>query len=144
MSKTNYNKMSEQTKKPYSKPTITTIPAEEITNSNDVPEEIKQVIVEQQVSDKPSYDVVKATIDYVKQVIDNPSVVAVKGTVVNCTKLNVRKSPSTTADIAAIIQKDDEVSIDTTFEHENFYKIRYGAIKGYCMKDYIEYIEKAE
>mgnify|MGYP003444793517 CR=1 FL=1 len=134
MNKTNYNKMSEQTTKPYSKPTITAIPAEEI----------KQDITEQHLSNKPTDDRTNATTDYAKQVIDNQSVVALKGTVVNCTKLNVRKNPYTTADIAAVIQKGDEVSIDTTFEHDDFYKIRYGVIKGYCMKDYIEYIEKAE
>lgn len=125
--KTNYNNFSKGEKKNWQKPVVQTVQA---NNTDD-----KQIVTEQQADNKSPNDAVK-------QIIKNPFLYeAVKGKVDKCVRLNIRKEPSVTADVVSIIKKDDIVYIDKSFENDDFYRIRYGAIKGYCMKDYIEIID---
>lgn len=60
------------------------------------------------------------------------------GVVVDCNKLNVRIEPSTESSVIFVINKGDEVEIDTKIENPEFYRITnvLGA-SGYCMKKYI-------
>jgi hypothetical protein len=60
------------------------------------------------------------------------------GKVFNCVKLNVRKAPSKTADIAAVIKLDDTVKYTYTND-KDWYKVdnEKGAI-GYCMAEFIK------
>lgn len=125
--KTNYNNFSKGEKKNWQKPVVQTVQA---NNTDD-----KQIVTEQQADNKSPNDAVK-------QIIKSPFLYeAVKGKVDKCARLNIRKEPSVTADVVSIIKKDDIVYIDKSFENDEFYRIRYGAIKGYCMKDYIEIID---
>lgn len=60
------------------------------------------------------------------------------GVVVNCQRLNVRKGPSTDAEILTTIKASSEVKIDTDTSTDEFYKIHTDAgIEGFCMKKYI-------
>ena len=61
----------------------------------------------------------------------------ITGTVVNCTRLNVRATPKLNAAILCTIDKSSEVIIEDD-SNEKFYKIVTGAgVEGYCMKDYV-------
>lgn len=125
--KTNYSNFSKEEKKNWQQPVVQTV----LTNDADD----KQIATEQQPDDKSPKDAVK-------QIIQNSVMYApVQGKVSKCVRLNIRKEPSITADVVSIIKKDDVVYIDKSFENDDFYRIRYGAVKGYCMKDYIEIID---
>lgn len=61
----------------------------------------------------------------------------ITGTVINCTRLNVRATPKLNAAILCTIDKSSEVIIEDD-SNEKFYKIVTGAgVEGYCMKDYV-------
>lgn len=55
------------------------------------------------------------------------------GTVVNCSKLRIRKTPSLKADVLGELDKGTKVEI-LDDKSAKFYKIE----GGYCMKDFIE------
>lgn len=57
------------------------------------------------------------------------------GKVVNCTKLNVRKEPSTDADIVTVIDNETEVKVLETVK--DFVKVEFDSVTGYCVKKYI-------
>lgn len=58
------------------------------------------------------------------------------GTVVNCSRLNVRKNPSKHAPVVRVINAGDTVEIDHAESTNEFYKIE----DGYCMRQYIRTI----
>lgn len=63
--------------------------------------------------------------------------VAVVGKVVNCSRLNVRKSADINAKVVCEINAGEEVIIEETLEQ--FYKVLLGnGKKGFCMKKYIK------
>lgn len=57
------------------------------------------------------------------------------GKVVDCTKLNVRKDPSTDADIITVIDNGTEVKVLETVK--DFVKVEIESVTGYCVKKYI-------
>lgn len=61
------------------------------------------------------------------------------GIVVDCARLNVRKKPSTDAEVVHIIERWAKVLIDEENSTKSFYKVctEVGA-EGYCMKQFIE------
>ena len=60
------------------------------------------------------------------------------GKVFNCVKLNVRKAPSKTADIAAVIKLDDTVKYTYTND-QDWYKVdNENGVVGYCMREFIK------
>ena len=62
----------------------------------------------------------------------------VKGTVVNCTKLNLRAEPNSDAEILCELPCYTEVEVDKAASTEKFYKVCTATgMEGYCMKDYI-------
>ena len=66
----------------------------------------------------------------------------VKGVVVNCVKLNVRKRPEAGATIITTLNALTEVKIDNRRSTDDFYKIdTEDGIYGYCMKRFIEVAE---
>lgn len=88
-------------------------------------------------------------------IVDRPSFEAPKeepklssGTVTNCERLNVRKHPAVDAEVVNIIDKGDEVTVDTSQSTAKFYKIRMTkkrerpladeVIDGFCMKEFIK------
>lgn len=68
----------------------------------------------------------------------NPSK-PVTGTVVNCTKLNIRKAAKKDADILCEVKAGSILMIDMEGSKKDWYKVCTAAgIKGYCVKDYVE------
>ena len=61
-----------------------------------------------------------------------------KGIVVNCFKLNVRRSANLLAKVLTVIEKGTEVIIANAKTSNGFYKVKVNDIEGYCVKDYIE------
>ena len=62
----------------------------------------------------------------------------VKGKVIDCEKLNVRRHASLEADIIAVIDKDDVVVVNDNGSTEEWYMvITKDRTKGFCMKKYI-------
>lgn len=58
------------------------------------------------------------------------------GVVAGCARLNVRKEPNKEARVLCVINKDEEVVIENTYE--DFYEvITAKGVKGYCMKQFI-------
>ena len=75
-----------------------------------------------------------------KPIIDTKPEI-IYGKVVGCTKLNVRKEPIVTSDIVRTVSKDEKIVINMDKSNDEFYSVRLGAIKGYCMKKYIEIVK---
>lgn len=76
---------------------------------------------------------VETTIDVTSEPEVTPAVEEVKtGTVIGCSRLNIRKAPNANAKILATINKGEIVNICD--EVGDFYKI---GDKEYCMKKYI-------
>lgn len=61
----------------------------------------------------------------------------VKGIVVNCERLNVRKQPNDKSEVLSIIDKSDEVKVDLNVNNELWFKVVLSDGEGYCMKKYI-------
>lgn len=62
----------------------------------------------------------------------------INGIVANCTKLNIRKGPSTNAEILGIVNVDSEMEIDMDKSNDNwFYVSTAVGIDGYCMRDFV-------
>ena len=62
----------------------------------------------------------------------------VDGTVVGCSKLNVRSTPSITGDILAVISADSDVKIDVAKSNfEWFHVCTATGIEGYCMRKFV-------
>lgn len=75
-------------------------------------------------------------------VVEEPEVIISKGMVNVDYKLNVRKSPSSTAEIITTLD-NDEIVIILNSEDENFYKIELANGKvGYAMKKFIENVKE--
>lgn len=62
----------------------------------------------------------------------------INGTVANCVKLNVRKAPSTHAEILGVVDVDSEMKIDMDKSNDEwFYVSTAVGIDGYCMRDFV-------
>lgn len=62
----------------------------------------------------------------------------INGIVANCTKLNIRKGPSTNAEILGIVNVDSEMEIDMNKSNDKwFYVSTAVGIDGYCMRDFV-------
>lgn len=69
---------------------------------------------------------------------EEPEVKHAEGTVVGCSRLNVRKEPNTDAKVIRIFNKGDFVAVDLENSTEDFYKVSTPSGEGYCMKNFIE------
>ena len=61
-----------------------------------------------------------------------------KGIVVNCSKLNVRRTANRLSKVLTVIEKGTSVIIENANPSNGFYKVKVNDIEGYCVKDYIE------
>lgn len=63
---------------------------------------------------------------------------AVEGKVTNCTKLNIRKKPSLTAEPIAVVDVSTVLTVDEKKSTTDWYKVALADGKsGYCMKQYV-------
>lgn len=81
-------------------------------------------------------EVVEETVVEEPAAVEEVPEIAVLGTV-TCEKLNMRKQPSTNAEIICVLKEDEVVEIDSC-DNKDFYKVTKGKLKGYCMKKFIE------
>lgn len=112
MSKKNYSK--------YSKPEVTEEVVEKVTEPVEAP------VVDEAPTESP--------------VVEEPKPSKpVTGTVVNCSKLNIRKVANKNADILCEVKAGSILMIDMEGSKKEYYKVCTPAgIKGYCVKDYVE------
>ena len=65
----------------------------------------------------------------------------VVATVVNCTKLNVRKEAAKDSEVVCVIAKDTELTVDLDASTDTFYKVytnnKEVLVEGYCVKEFI-------
>ena len=65
-----------------------------------------------------------------------------RGIVDGCYMLNIRQTPSLTANVLDIIASGSEVEIELTESTDDFYKIcTASGCEGYCSKEYIKVVE---
>ena len=63
----------------------------------------------------------------------------VTGTVVNCTKLNIRANPSATANVVCILEVNSEMQIDVSKSNNEWFSVCTATgIEGYCMRKFVE------
>ena len=65
--------------------------------------------------------------------VEAPKKEKVFGTVINCSKLRIRKSPSAKAEILGELNKGEKIEI-LDDKSADFYKIK----GGYCMKEFVK------
>lgn len=62
----------------------------------------------------------------------------VKGKVIDCTRLNVRRRPNKDSEVNCIIDVDSIVEINENKSNDEWYRVTTdNGIYGYCMKQYI-------
>lgn len=62
----------------------------------------------------------------------------VKGTVIDCTRLNVRKRPNKDSEVNCVIDADSIVEINENKSNDEWYRVTTdNGVYGYCMKKYI-------
>lgn len=62
----------------------------------------------------------------------------VTGTVTNCSKLNIRTEPSTSAEIACVVNVNTELAIIVEKSTDKWlYVCTAAGIEGYCMREYV-------
>ena len=109
-------------KKRYSTPAIANLEPEE-TVQPDIIVEAEPAEIEEPVVEAPVVEEVAPV---------------VKGTVIDCHKLNVRRAPSVNATVLCKIARDTVVVIDESKSKNDWYSVCTEAgIEGFCMKKYI-------
>lgn len=62
----------------------------------------------------------------------------VTGTVINCTKLNVRAEPDAKSDVLCVLDVKSEIKIDVDKSSDKWFRVCTATgIEGYCMRQYI-------
>lgn len=87
-------------------------------------------------------DLTEAIEEKVEEVVEKPVEAPVKkiekGVVANCKKLNVRKTPSSNAQIVTVIKAGTKVTIDEKKSTVKYYKVIGAGFEGFCVKQFIE------
>lgn len=94
---------------------------------------VEPVVEETPVVEAPVEDVAESNVE---------TATILTGKVKECTSLNVRAQPSTTARVVCVISKGAEVQIDMSASTEDFYKVyTTSGISGYSMKKFISIVK---
>lgn len=91
--------------------------------------------------EEPKIELVEETeevFEGIKEVEETEEPKEVKGVVVNCARLNVRKEASKDAAVLKIINAGTKVKIDEEGSTDDFYKVQVAGFTGFCMKEFIE------
>ena len=107
--------------------------SKEETNKTVEPEITVEEVVEETVE-----ETVKEPEITVEEVVEEE--VVIKGKVINCDQLRVRKQPNTKTPEVCRISKGDVVIINNDDSTKDYYSVTVEktGVKGYCMKDYIK------
>ena len=108
-------------------------------NNNNSANEVIDHVASYTVNDdaiRSTADVVVDTVDETVETATQPK--TVKGTVIDCNKLNVRVEPKTNARIISVINVGSEVEIDKEKSPDGWFHVCTAAgIEGYCMRQYV-------
>lgn len=110
------------------------------TNYNSMSSNVEPEVVVEPAVEETVEEVVKVeTTEDVVEAVEEPTVnVPVYAYVDKCEKLNVRKNPSKTADIACVIPAKSTVTIDMSKSTNDWYSVCTAAgIEGFCMKNFL-------
>lgn len=125
MSNHNYSEYSNNKKKKnYNKPKLY---AEETVEQDVVIEEVSSVEPVEVKMEAPQVETPKAEVE-----------TTITGTVVGCSKLNVRAKPATDADVLVILEVNSEVVIYPARSTNEWLRITTTAgVDGYCMRKFV-------
>lgn len=119
LSRQNYSKYYEKNRKV----------AEETVEEIDVINEAEELVVE-----NPAPDIV--LMEETVETVTIPETVV--GTVVGCTKLNVRENPNTAAAVLCVLDAASEIKINVTNSNNEWVNVLTAAgIDGYCMRKFV-------
>ena len=108
--------------------------AKKYDNKPKTEESVEPVESADPMSNEPAVEV-KMVEETIKTV---PIPKTINGTVANCVKLNVRKAPSTHAEILGVVDVDSEMKIDMDKSNDEwFYVSTAVGIDGYCMRNFV-------
>jgi len=128
MSKHNYTQYSNNKKDKENKPV-----EEEVVIDVSEPVIEETIVEEPVINETPEIALVEETVETVAL----PE--AVKGVVVNCTKLNVRANPNSDAEVVCVLDAASEIEIDVDKSiNEWFYVCTAVGIEGYCMRKFVD------
>ena len=133
MSKHNYSQYSKKNhNKPLVEDTVTT------TEAPVEPLEIKMVVEHSETAPKANTAPVVEPAIVVETVETVALPKTVIGTVVNCTKLNVRSKPAIDGEVLVVLNGNSEVKIDSDKSTYEWLKITTAdGIEGFCMRKYV-------
>lgn len=108
-----------------------------------------EVVEETVIAEAPEVEVVTnmaevtmmPEIDLVEETVETVAVpnIPIAGTVVNCSRLNVRAEASADADIVCVLNGKSEVEIDVDKSTRDwFYVYTAAGLEGYCMKKFVD------
>lgn len=100
-----------------------------------VTEEV-DVVIAPVVDVEPQVEETPATPDVVVETVPEPK--TFEGTVVGCTKLNVRTYPSVNSEVVCVINANEVVIIDPEKSNKDWFKVitSNGSV-GFCMRKYV-------
>ena len=133
--------MNETATEPVTTPVVEENKEEEVITT---PEEVTEPVTE--VETEPVTEVETEPVTEVETepetIPEEDIVVGVVGTVVKCTRLNVRKEANKDAKVTCVVANGTELTVDMDASTDTFYKV-HGICKevlfeGYCVKDFIE------
>lgn len=107
-----------------------------------------EVIVEESlevIEEETDVNVPEPIVDEVKLVVETVETVVlpetVTGIVVDCTKLNVRANPSSSANVVCILEAGSEIQINVAKSNNEWFSVcTVTGIEGYCMRKFVEAI----
>lgn len=109
------------------------------TVKDDVIQNGVSVQLTEELNTEEQIDAVLDVVENTTEVVEETTKAKVIGVVVDCLKLNIRKTPNPTGEVIGTIDVDSEVTIDEDESTGNFYKICTAAgAEGYCMKQFIQ------
>ena len=125
--------MNETATEPVTTPVVEENKEEEVITT---PEEVTEPVTEVETEPVTEVETEPETIP------EEDIVVGVVGTVVKCTRLNVRKEANKDAKVTCVVANGTELTVDMDASTDTFYKV-HGICKevlfeGYCVKDFIE------
>ena len=94
-------------------------------------EDISESAVEEEVVEETKEDISESAVE--EEVVET-----LYGIIKDCSKLNIRKKPNTSADVVCIVNEGTEVKINTDGVDGWYGVCTANGIEGYCMSKFVE------
>ena len=131
MSKHNYSQYSNNNKKKYNN-----------AEASEVAETVTTVATPDcapalEIKMEPEATIAETVAETIVETVTLPK--TVKGTVVNCARLNVRAKPKADADVLEVIGALAKVTVDATKSNNEWLAVRTeNGVNGYCMRKFVD------